>query len=344
MNAADWTWGPRQHARTAAIVGATGATGVELAAILLDAGHPPERIACFARTDGALNVHGRRLAVAAMPHDPGALAAHDVVFLCTPTEVSQALAPRLSELGTRVVDLSSAFREDPAIPLVVPEINARELERGPKLVANPNCTTAIACMALAVIDRLAGLEEVLIASYQAASGAGAAGLDALHGEMRESVGLPRGPGRPTPFPAAIALNVIPAISTVGEDGTSGEERKIASETRKILGLPRLVVESTTVRVPVERCHSVAVHLKTRTPLAPHALVEALRGAPGIEWTADPHGPRPKECAGRDAVFVGRVRAGARGPTSLAYFAVGDQLRKGAALNAVQVAAALFSAR
>jgi len=344
MNVADWTWGPGHHARTVAIVGATGATGVELAAILLDAEHPPTHLACFARGDGALNVQGRRLPVSATPADPRALAAYDVVFLCTPTEVSQELAPRLAELGTRVVDLSSAFREDPGTPLVIPEINAHELERGPRLVANPNCTTAVACLPLAVIEKLAGLEEVLVASYQAASGAGAAGLETLHGEMREAVGLTRAHGRPTPFPATIALNVIPAVATVGADGTSGEERKIASETRKILGLPQLLVESTTVRVPVERCHSVAVHLKTRTPLAPQALVEALGAAPGIEWVSDPHGPRPKECAGRDEVFVGRVRAGARGPTSLAYFAVGDQLRKGASLNAVQIAAALFRAR
>ncbi|MCY2961452.1 MAG: aspartate-semialdehyde dehydrogenase [Planctomycetota bacterium] len=344
MKVEDWTWGARHHARSTAIVGATGVTGVELAAILLDAGHPPERIACYARTDGALNVHGRRLPVAQMPSDPRSLAAYDVVFLCTPTEVSQALAPRLAELGARVVDLSSAFREDPAVPLVVPEINGRVLAGDPRLVANPNCTTAIACLPLAVVERLAGLEEVVIASYQAASGAGAAGLETLHGELRESLGLPRGHGRPTPFPAPIALNVIPAISTVGEDGTSGEERKIAFETRKILGLSGLLVESTTVRVPVERCHSVAVHLRTRTPLAPEALVAALRAAPGIAWVADPHGPRPRESAGRDEVFVGRVRAGARGPTSLAFFAVGDQLRKGAALNAVQVAAALFAAR
>jgi len=344
MNGWDWNWGERQRARTAAIVGATGATGVELADILLAAGHPAEGIACFARADGRIEVRGRALPVRPMPADPRALAAHDVVFLCTPNEVSSALAPRLVELGARVVDLSSAFREEAGIPLVVPEINAHELSGAPRLVANPNCTTAIACLPLAVVARLAGLAEVVVASYQAASGAGAAGLDALHGELREAAGLPRGPGRPSPFPAPIALNVIPAISTVGDDGTSGEERKIAAETRKILGLADLVVESTTVRVPVERCHSVAVHLRTRAPLAPADLVAALQDAPGITWVADPHGPRPRESAGHDDVYVGRVRAGARGPTSLAFFAVGDQLRKGASLNAVQIAAALLNAR
>jgi aspartate-semialdehyde dehydrogenase len=345
MNAADWTWGERQRTRTAAIVGATGATGLELASILLAAGHPADKISCYARADGTSNVGGRHLMVQRVPTDPRTLAAHDVVFLCTPTDVSEPLAPRLAELGTRVVDLSSAFREHPGIPLVVPEINARELASGPRLVANPNCTTAIACLPLAVVERLAGLAEVVVASYQAASGAGAAGLEALHDELRESSGLPpRAHKRPSPFPATIALNVIPAVAAVGEDGTSGEERKITSETRKILALPDLVVESTTVRVPVERCHSVAVHLKTQRPLAPAALVAALESAPGIRWTGDPHGPRPRECAGQDDVFVGRVRAGSRGPTSLAFFAVGDQLRKGASLNAVQIAAALLAVR
>lgn len=344
MTANRWTWGSAHHARSVGIVGASGATGVELLQILVDAGQPAARIVCYGRSQSKLRVRDRDFAIRPFAEDLRDLAAHDVVFLCTPNEVSRALVPRLLELGARVVDLSSAYREDPATPLVVPEINGRELDRDPRLVANPNCTTAIACLPLAVVDRLAGLSEIVIASYQAASGAGAAGLDALHGEMREAVGLERGPGRPSPFPAPIALNVIPAISTVGPDGTSGEEQKITSETRKILGRPELVVESTTVRVPVERCHSVAVHLLTRTPLAPRDLIAALGESPGIVPVADPHGPRPRECAGRDEVFVGRVRSGARGPNSLAFFAVGDQLRKGASLNAVQIAAALLTAR
>ena len=344
MNVTDWTWGPAQRSCSAAIVGATGATGVELAEILLAFGQPADRILCFARAESTLRVRDTNLRVQPMPADPRALAAYDVVFLCTPTEVSLELVPQLLEHGARIVDLSSAYREAPDVPLIVPEINGDLLRAGPRLVANPNCTTAIACLPLAVIARLVGLEEVVVASYQAASGAGAAGLDALRCETREAAGIARGPGRPSPFPAPIALNVIPAISTVGEDGVSGEERKIANEARKILRLDTLVVESTTVRVPVERCHSVAVHLRTRTPVDPAAVMAALRSAPGVVWTADPHGPRPRECAGRDEVFVGRVRAGARGPNSLAFFAVGDQLRKGASLNAVQIAAGLLGSR
>ncbi len=344
MKARPWDWSVAEHARTLGIVGASGATGLELLQILLDAGHPAERITCYGRSASTLVVRGRTVAVVPLGDDLRGLASRDVVFLCTPSEVSRVLVPKLVELEARVVDLSSAYREDPEVPLVVPEINGAELARGPRLVANPNCTTAIACLPLAVVDRLAGLVEIFVASYQAASGAGAAGLDALQGEMRAAVGLDRAPGRPSPFPAPIALNVIPAIAAVGPDGTSGEEQKIAFEARKILGLPDLVVECTTVRVPVERCHSVAVHLRTREPLAPATLVEALAGSPGITWVADPHGPRPRECAGLDDVHVGRVRAGARGPHSLAFFAVGDQLRKGASLNAVQIAAGMFAAR
>jgi aspartate-semialdehyde dehydrogenase len=342
MSRAPWGWTDAHRAQRVAILGATGAVGAELAQILVDAGHPRERIACHARSDGTMKLRGTELSVRAMPPSPRDLAENQLVFLCTPTEVSLELAPRLCELGHTVVDSSSAFRENRDVPLVIPEINGRELAAGPRLVANPNCTATVACLPLAVVARLAGLEEVLVCSYQAASGAGAAGLDALRRELRYDNGLPpeEGPQRPTPFPATLAQNVIPAVATVGSDGWSGEERKITNETRRILGLPSLVVESTTVRVPVERCHSVAVHLKTRDRLAPETLVAALREAPGVIWVDDVHGPRPRECAGRDEIFVGRVRAGARGDRSLAFFAVGDQIRKGAALNAVQIAAGL----
>jgi len=342
MSGAPWGWTDAHRAQRVAILGATGAVGAELAQILIDARHPRDRIRCFARSDGELRLREGALPVRTMPAQPRDLLGQQVVFLCTPTEVSLDLAPKLAELGLSVIDSSSAFREHPNVPLVIPEINGRELSSGPHLVANPNCTATVACLPLAVVARLAGLEEVLVCSYQAASGAGAAGLDALRREVRADNGLPAEGGvqRPTPFPAMLALNVIPAVATVAADGWSGEERKITNETRRILGLSTLVVESTTVRVPVERCHSVAVHLKTRERLAPEALVAALREAPGVAWVADPHGPRPRECAGRDEIFVGRVRAGSRGERSLAFFAVGDQLRKGAALNTLQIAAGL----
>jgi aspartate-semialdehyde dehydrogenase len=190
-------------------------------------------------------------------------------------------------------------------------------------------------MPLSVIQRLAPLEEVIVVSYQAASGAGAAGLATLAAEAREDAGLPRTGAAASPFAARLSRNVIPAIAELDAHGISGEEQKISEELRKILRLPKLLVESTTARVPVERCHSVAVHLRVRGELDPAGVRAALREAPGIRLEEDPHGPRPLESALTDAVHVGRIRAGSRGPGSLCFFA---------ALNALQIAAALPAER
>ncbi|MFN0008271.1 MAG: aspartate-semialdehyde dehydrogenase [Planctomycetota bacterium] len=320
-----------------AVVGATGAVGRELLDLLSDAGHPRERTLCFGRRARSLYRAGRRYDV--LPLEKWSRA--DLAFLCTPSAISFELAPRLAEQGVRVVDLSSAFRMDPEVPLVIPEINGALLDRGPRLVANPNCTTAIAALPLAVLEAAAGLEEVVVVSYQAASGAGRAGLGALKAETRVAAGLARTVRKEeSPFPATLALNVIPGVAEPDETGATGEERKIVAELQKILSRPDLLVEATTARVPVERCHSVAVHARLARPLSPDGARTLLRAAPGIALVDDPHGPRPRECAGSDPVHVGRVRAGARGSRSLCFFAVGDQLRKGAALNALQIAARL----
>lgn len=327
-----------ERAWDVAVVGATGAVGRELLLLLGDAGHPREKIRCFGRAGQSLAV-GETLRFDVLPMERWSRA--DVAFLCTPSTVSLELAPRLAEQGVRVVDLSSAFRMDPDVPLVIPEINGALLDLDPRLVANPNCTTAIAALPLAVLDAAAGLEEVVVVSYQAASGAGRAGLDALEAEMREAAGLPRAARtEASPFPATLALNVIPGVAEPDETGATGEERKIVAELQKILARPDLLVEATTARVPVERCHSVAVHARLSRALSPEEARARLREAPGIVLVDDPHGPRPRECAGSDPVHVGRVRAGARGGLSLCFFAVGDQLRKGAALNALQIAARL----
>lgn len=331
-------WDAAHRTLSVAVVGASGAVGRELLELLGEAGHPRERLACYGRAAHALEVApGLRFEV--LPLEKYMRA--DVVFLCTPSPVSRELAPRLAEQGARVVDLSSAFRMDPGIPLVIPEINGALLDERPKIVANPNCTTAIAALPLAVLDALARLEEVIVVSYQAASGAGRAGLSALEAETREAAGMQSGArGEASPFPATLALNVIPGVAEPDADGVTGEERKIEQELQKILSRPDLVVEVTTARVPVERCHSVAVHARFARALAPEQAREHLATAPGIVLVDDPHGPRPRECANSDPVHVGRVRAGARGARSLCFFAVGDQLRKGAALNALQIAARL----
>jgi aspartate-semialdehyde dehydrogenase len=350
------SWGPAHKEQRVAIVGATGAVGRELLDILFDAGHPAENVETFARRSMELELpRGRRTSVRPLEldangrDDAARFARWNLVFLCTPSELSLTLAPRLVEAGVRVIDLSSAHRMLPHVPLIVPEINAADLGADRRLIANPNCTTAIAAMPLAVIDREAELEEVIVVSFQAASGAGLAGLQTLERETNRraseaDIGRAVAPPVASPFPSVLALNVIPAVADVGPDGTSGEERKVIDETRRILGRPGLTVEVTTTRVPVERCHSVAVHVKTRRELAPERLRELLASAPGIALTSDEHGPRPRECAGTDPVHVGRIRRGTRGNRSLCFFAVGDQLRKGAALNALQIAALLPAER
>lgn len=332
-------WSVAHRAQTVAVVGATGAVGLELLDILVAAGHDPARVHSFARRDGKLTARGREFTV--RPLASADWSACDVVFLCTPSDISLDLAPKLVARGNRVIDLSSAFRMKADVPLVVPEINGDVLARQELLIANPNCTTAIACMPLAVIDQVAGLAEVIVVSFQAASGAGVPGLSALQWEMRDATGAPQAAGKPaSPFAAPLALNVIPAIADVAPNGISGEEQKVIDETRKILRRPDLVVEVTTTRVPVERCHSVAVHVRTQRDFDLQDVVARLSAASGVTVTHDPHGPRPRECAGTDDVAVGRIRAGTRGARSLCFFAVGDQIRKGAALNALQVAARL----
>ncbi|MBK7643991.1 MAG: aspartate-semialdehyde dehydrogenase [Planctomycetes bacterium] len=346
---APWGWTDRHRSQHVAIVGATGAVGRELAQLLLAAEHPRERIDCLARRFGKLELALGRVKLDVRPLESTREATDfegtDLAFLCTPSGISRELAPALCEAGVRVIDLSSALRMRPDVPLVVPEINGGELRGAPRLVANPNCTSAIAALPLAVVQRLFGLEELILVSYQAASGAGSAGIETLHYEAREASGAPaQGAPPQSPFVARLHQNVIPAVADVGPDGTSGEEQKICEELRKILGLPGLVVESTTARVPVERCHSVAIHCRLGADLDLDRLRAELARAPGLALTEDPHGPRPLECAGSDPVHVGRIRAGTRGKRSLCFFAVGDQIRKGAALNALQIAAALPAER
>lgn len=342
-------WDAARRELDVAIIGATGAVGRELIEILLAAGHPLARIDARARRVGDLALGAQRVPI--VPLEDGAFgrAARsgtapkpwDLAFLCTPSELSRTLGPELAERGVHVIDLSSAHRLRPGVPLVIPEINGALLESSPRLVANPNCTSAIAALPLAVIEHELGLDEVIVVSYQAASGAGQAGLERLEWELRHDAGVDdASPAPASPFAATLCSNVIPAIAEVDASGTSGEEQKIVDELRKILARPELVVEASTARVPVQRCHSVAVHLRTRRDVDLERLRGALSFASGIELSADPHGPRPRECAGSDPVHVGRIRLGTRGKRSLCFFAVGDQLRKGAALNAFQVAARL----
>ena len=300
---------------------------------------------------------GRRLQVRGAEAEVLALSAQvfdgvDVAMFDVPDDVSAQWAPVAAERGAVVVDNSAAFRMDRAVPLVVPEVNARAARTRPKgIIANPNCTTLSMIVALGALHAELGLTEIVVASYQAASGAGQAGIDTLHDQIQKVAGnreLGTHPGDVRrvigddlgPFPAPLAFNVVPWAGSLKDDGWSSEELKIRNESRKILDLPELRVSATCVRVPVVTTHSVAVHAVFQREVTADAAWEILRHAPGIVLYDDPSRgefPTPADVVGTDPTWVGRVRRSVDDPMALDLFVCGDNLRKGAALNTAQIA-------
>ena len=324
---------------TVGVAGARGLVGSVFLSILTDAGLPAGRVRAFGTETGSVLFGSSEIPVRIL--DEAAASELDVLFLATDGAVSRELVEGPARAVRLVVDNSSAYRLDTAVPLVVPEVNAADLDGyAGHLVANPNCTTAAAVMALAPIRDLAGLESVDLASYQAVSGAGRAGVDAFVAERGTE---DREAAAGSPFHGRVADSVVPQIDVLGEDGWSGEERKVRAEMRKILGLPDLDVAATTVRVPVHTGHSLALHLRTVRDTTVPAIEEALRRAPGVEYRpadgSERH-PMPLDVEGRDPVLVGRLRAIPDRPRGFALFVASDNLRKGAALNAIQLAAAV----
>ncbi len=320
------------------VAGARGVVGGVFCSILADAGLPAGCLRAFGTEPGSAAYGDGEVPVAVL--DEEAARGLDVLFLATEAATSRAIVSGPGRGVPLIVDNSSAFRLDPDVPLIVPEANAAAL-RGHtgNLVANPNCTTAAAVVALAPIRDAAGLESVDLASYQAVSGAGRAGLDAYLGE-RAAGGLEAAPG--SPFHGRIADSVVPQIDVLDDAGWTGEERKIIAEVRKILAAPDLDVAATAVRVPVHTGHSVAIHLRTARPVGVDVLERALSAAPGLEYRpsdGSQRHPMPLDVAGRDPVIVGRLRPIPGRPRGFALFLSSDNLRKGAALNAIQVAAA-----
>jgi aspartate-semialdehyde dehydrogenase len=325
------------------VAGARGVVGGVFLSILADAGLPAAHLRAFGTEPGEVAFAGSPMPITVL--DDEAAAELEVLFLATDGPVSREIVAGPGGSVPLVVDNSSSFRLDPAVPLIVPEANAAALSgyRG-NLVANPNCTTAAAAVVLAPIRNLAGLESVDLASYQAVSGAGRAGLEAF--EAERAAGGSEAAAH-SPFHGRIADSVVPLIDTLDDTGWSGEERKVAAELRKILGMPGLDVAATTVRVPVVTGHSVAIHLRTERPATVHDLEDALRHAPGLEYRpvdGSQRHPMPLDAAGRDPVLVGRLRAIPGRARGFALFLSSDNLRKGAALNAIQVAAAANPAR
>jgi aspartate-semialdehyde dehydrogenase len=279
---------------------------------------------------GAVRFRGDRLDVLAA--SDAALREYDVVFFAGGEDASERYAPMLLEQGCIVIDNSAAFRMRNGVPLIVPEINGDALRAEHRLLPVANCTAIILCTALRPIRDVAGLRSVRVATYQAASGAGRPGLEELLAQERAAVD-----GQPEPeaavFPRVLARNVVPQVGSLDDLGWSSEERKVRDEARKLLDLPDLIVSATAVRVPVRTAHSEAVFLETQRPTGVAELTVAFETAPGIVFHAGDI-VTPREVEGGDAVHVARLRM--EDATHFAMWCVGDQLRKGAATNAVQI--------
>jgi aspartate-semialdehyde dehydrogenase len=345
-----------------AVVGATGAVGTVMLDLLSTRANVWGEIRLIASLRSAgrrLTVRGRETEVVALSQD--AFDGIDVAMFDVPDEISAVWAPVAASRGVVAVDNSGAFRMDPEVPLVVPEINPEQLANRPKgIIANANCTTLSMIVAVGALHRAFGLEEMVVASYQAASGAGQAGIDALYGQLDKvagtrTLGQRAGDVRAAigdlgPFPAPLVLNVVPWAGSLKEDGWSSEELKIRNESRKILGLPSLRVSATCVRVPVVTTHSVAVHATFSQPVGREDAWRVLRAAPGVVVADDPatsEFPTPVDVVGTDPSWVGRVRQSLDDPRTIELFVCGDNLRKGAALNTAQIAelvAAEFGSR
>jgi aspartate-semialdehyde dehydrogenase len=326
-----------------AVVGATGAVGELMRRVLEERDFPTRTIKFLASERSAgKSVTYRGRAQTVEPIRPEAFQGVEIVLSSTPASVSREFSPIAAKAGAIVVDNSSAWRMDPDVPLVVPEVNAHALDRIPKgIIANPNCVAIPLTVALKPLHKLAGVKRVVVATYQSSSGKGAKGLADLDAQLR-SVGA----GRPMPAAKAHAAqlcgNVLPHDWTVNADGYTEEETKVIKETCKILE-DDIPVSVTCVRVPVRVSHSLAVNVEFNSPITPAEASAALKSAPGIVFS-DGTPPTPLDATARDEVFVGRVRRDPTVPHGLNLWVVADNLRKGAATNAVQIAQELLKRR
>jgi aspartate-semialdehyde dehydrogenase len=334
-----------------AVVGATGAVGTVMLDILSKRKdvYGEIRLIASARSAGKkLMCRGEELTVVAL--SPEAFEGIDIAMFDVPDEVSKEWAPIAASKGAVVVDNSGAFRMDDQVPLVVPEVNPEQIKNRPKgIISNPNCTTLSMIVAMGALHNQYGLKELVVASYQAASGAGQPGLDILREQMNlvanTNSGDVAGDSRKVikdfgPFSGPLALNVIPWAGSLKEDGYSSEELKVRNESRKILGLKNLKVSATCVRVPVLTTHSLAVHAIFDKEVSRQAAQDVLKNAAGVELVDDPENhkfPTPADVVGTDPTWVGRVRKSLDDPNAIDLFVCGDNLRKGAALNTAQIA-------
>lgn len=342
-----------------ALVGATGAVG----SVMIDIVNAREtvpwsqiRLVASARSAGRrITVRGEELTVLALA--PEVFDGVDVAMFDVPDELSAEWAPVAAARGAIAVDNSGAFRMDPDVPLVVPEVNVGAAADRPKgIIANPNCTTLSMMAAVGALHHEFGLRELVVASYQAASGAGQAGIDRLYAEaaavgdkqvgvrardVREALAAAGLSEEDSPFPAPLVFNVVPWAGSAKADGWSSEELKVRNESRKILGIPDLKVSATCVRVPVVTTHSLAVHATFERPVTVEQARKIFAAHPTVELVDGPgEFPTPADVVGGDPTYVGRIRQALDFPNTLDFFVCGDNLRKGAALNTYQIAESL----
>jgi aspartate-semialdehyde dehydrogenase len=334
-----------------AVVGATGAVGTVMLEILSQRTNVWGEIRLIASVRSAgkkLFCRGEELTVVAL--SPEAFEGIDVAMFDVPDEISEIWAPIAVSRGAVVVDNSGAFRMDVDVPLVVPEVNPEEAKNRPRgIISNPNCTTLSMIVAMGALHREFKLKELVVSSYQAASGAGQAGIDSLRAQIKAVAGTDAGTNTGDvrtyvsdfgPFPAPLALNVIPWAGSLQRDGYSSEELKVRNESKKILGLPDLKVAATCVRVPVITTHSLTVHAVFGKEPSRKAAQDILQNAAGVKLVDDPENhkfPTPADVVGTDPTWVGRVRKSIDNPMALDLFVCGDNLRKGAALNTAEIA-------
>ena len=326
--------------KTVAIVGATGVVGRTILAVLEERKFPVERVIPVAtELSSGSTIRG-------FGTDWGVIGPNDIPFgeidFCFFTaggEVSRHAVPRALEQGCRVIDNTTAFRLQPDVPLIIPEINGDLITTDTNLVASPNCTASILVMALAPLHSAAGIERVVVTSFQSVSGTGRKALDEMMQQARAD--LDGGHYPPAIYPKQIAGNCLPQVGNITEQGFSGEEEKIAEETRKILSTSSLEIVATAVRVSVKIGHAISASVQLRNELSLSRVKELFLQTPGVEF--DPGVPTPLDAAGRDVVLVGRVRCDETVPHGFLLWVVGDNLRKGAATNCVQIAELMLQA-
>jgi aspartate-semialdehyde dehydrogenase len=326
-----------------AVVGATGAVGLEMIRMLESRHFPVSQLRLLAseRSLGKLlSFKGKDVAVEALRSE--AIQNLDIAIFSAGAAVSREYAPRFAQKGVFVIDNSSAWRMEPEIPLVVPEVNPQDLARDKKIIANPNCSTIQMVVALKPIHDAVRIRSIRVATYQSVSGAGGMGIQDLESQARAWA-----EGRPEPKPKkiqhSIAFNLIPQIDVFTDNGYTKEEMKMVNETRKIMGDPSIQVSATCVRVPVFRSHSEAIWIETEQPISPAQARSLLEKAPGLTVQDDPGAgvyPMPASAAGQQTTYVGRIRKDLVSPNGLTFWVVSDNLLKGAALNAVEIAETL----